>query len=347
MIDVLTPKQCRFFSALSRRLRGRGFDVYVTARGFREVTQLLEVLNEEAQIIGGYGGASLEGKLEASLERAVRLKRVFQRFKPDLAVSFSSPEAARVAFGLGIPHVAVNDSPHSEAVARLTIPLSSMLFTPWVIPKRAWTRYGIASRRVFKYRALDPAAWLKGFKPNVEVLERLGIDGSKPIAVFRLEESKASYLLGKGGLVEEVARRALNEFNLQLVIMPRYRDQTLRVERAFKGRAVVVRRAIDAASLLCYASILVGGGGTMNAEAALLGVPVVSCYPGETTYVERYLVAKGFVYRASNAEEALSLMRRLLDRGVKSRVERAARRLLRSMVDPAEFIAEKLAEEFS
>lgn len=347
LIDILTPKQCRFFSILSRRLEEKGFNVYKTARGFREVAQLLEVLNEDAHVVGRYGGASLDGKLEASLDRMMELKKVVQDFKPNLVVSFSSPEAARIAFGLGIPHVAVNDSPHSEAVARLTIPLSSMLFTPWVIPKRAWTVYGIASHRVCKYRALDPAAWLKGFKPDIRVLEELGVERDKPIAVFRLEESQASYLLGRGGLVEDVAKRVLDEFDLQLVIMPRYVEQVRRVEKAFKGKAIVPRKAVDAASLLYYASILVGGGGTMNTEAALLGVPVVSCYPREATYVEKYLKAKGLVYRASNPNEALNLIKRLLDQSEKTRIERVARRLLSSMVNPAEFIAERIVEAFS
>jgi len=85
----------------------------------------------------------------------------------------------------------------------------------------------------------------------------------------------------------------------------------------------------------------------MNIEAALLGVPVVSCYPGRTTYVERYLVEKGFVRRASNPDEALAYMEKLLEPGEKTRFEDMAKETLRSMVNPAEFIAEKLETIFS
>ncbi|RLI26018.1 lipid-A-disaccharide synthase [Candidatus Bathyarchaeota archaeon] len=347
LIDILTPKQCRFFSALSKKLERRGFEVFKTARRFREVVELLGILGEEAYIVGRYGGATLEGKLDASLERMLELKKVFHRLKPDLVVSFSSPEASRIAFGLGTPHIAVNDSPHSEAVARLTIPLSRILFTPWIIPKAAWTRYGIAPSRIIKYRALDPAAWLKEFKPDPRVLTELGLDTGRPIAVFRLEESHASYILGMGGLVEEVAKKALERFDLQLVIMPRYDEQVNRVEKVFGDKALVLRKTVDAASLLYFASILVGGGGTMNIEAALLGVPVVSCYPGQTTYVERYLVEKGFIRRASNPDEALAHMEKLLEPGEKARFENAAKKTLRAMVNPAEFIAEKLGTIFS
>lgn len=347
LLDILTPKQCRFFSVLGRRLEKRGFEVYKTARVFREIVGLLEALGEEAYLIGRYGGATLEGKLEASLERMIELKKVFQKIKPSLVVSFSSPEASRIAFGLNIPHVAVNDSPHSNAVARLSIPLSRMLFTPWIIPKSAWTVYGIEPSRIFKYRALDPVAWLKDFKPNLDIVKSLGLSEEKPIVVFRVEESQASYILGMGGLVEEIAAKVIQRFAIQPVIIPRYEEELQKILEKFCGKALVLEKTIDAVNLLYLATVFVGGGGTMNAEAALLGVPVISCYPGGETYVEKYLIGKGLLFKVSNSDEALRLMESFLDFREKAKFERKARKLLASMVNPAEFIAEKIVQTFS
>jgi predicted glycosyltransferase len=346
LLDILTPKQCRFFSALGRRLEEKGLEVYKTARVFREVVELLEVLGEEAYLVGRYGGATLEGKLEASLERMMELKKILQKIKPDLVVSFSSPEASRVAFGLAIPHVAVNDSPHSTAVAKLSIPLSEILFTPWIIPKTAWTVYGIKPSKIFKYRALDPAAWLKGFKPDLNIAKSLGLSMKKPIVVFRLEESQASYILGMGGLVEEIAVKAIQEFDIQPVIIPRYEEQLQKMSETFSGKALVLEKTVDAVNLLCLASVFVGGGGTMNCEAALLGVPTISCYPGGETYVEKYLIGKGLLHKVSKSDEALKLIERFLDSREKAKLEKKARKILNSMVDPADFIAEKIVQFF-
>ncbi len=347
LLDILTPKQCRFFSVLGRELERRGFEVYKTARVFREVVGLLEALGEEAYLVGRYGGATLEGKLEASLERMIELKKVFQKIRPNLVVSFSSPEASRVAFGLNIPHVAVNDSPHSNAVAKLSIPLSKILFTPWIIPKSAWTVYGIEPSRIFKYRALDPAAWLKNFKPDLNIVKSLGLSKEKPIVVFRLEESQASYILGMGGLVEEIALKAIQRFDIQPVIIPRYEEQLQKILEELNVKALVLEKTIDAVNLLCSATVFVGGGGTMNSEAALLGVPVISCYPGRETYVEKFLISKSLLCKVSNSEEALKLIERFLEFREKVKFERKASKLLASMVNPAEFIAEKIAQTFS
>lgn len=346
LIDILTPKQCRFFSALGRELEIKGFEVYKTARIFREVIELLDLLGEEAYLVGRYGGATLDGKLEASLERMIELKKVFQKVKPDITLSFSSPEVSRISFGLNIPHIAVNDSPHSSAVAKLSIPLSKLLFTPWIIPKSAWTIYGIESSRIIKYKALDPAAWLKGFKPNLEIIRSLGLSEEKPIIVFRTEESQASYILGMGGLVEEIASKVIQKFDVQPIIIPRYEEQLQRILEKFSGKSLILEKTIDAINLLYQATVFVGGGGTMNAEASLLGVPTISCYPGEDTYVEKYLMAKGLLYKVRSSEEALRLIERFLDSQEKIHFKRKAREILASMINPAEFIAKKIADIF-
>ena len=109
-IDILTPKQCMLFSRLSARLEEEGVEVLRTTRRYREVNQLLRLKGLDAIVVGRHGGGTLEGKLRASTQRILRLTSIIMEWRPDVMVSFSSPEAARVAFGLKIPHVCVNDS---------------------------------------------------------------------------------------------------------------------------------------------------------------------------------------------------------------------------------------------
>ena len=62
-------------------------------------------------------------KLLASLDRSKLLTKKIEKWNPDLLISFCSPEASRVAYGLGIPHIAFSDSPHAKAVMRLSLTL--------------------------------------------------------------------------------------------------------------------------------------------------------------------------------------------------------------------------------
>jgi predicted glycosyltransferase len=56
---------------------------------------------------------------------------------------------------------------------------------------------------------------------------------------------------------------------------------------------VVPDRAIDAQSLVALADLVVSAGGTMNREAAALGVPVYSTFAGRLGAVDTCLVEQG------------------------------------------------------
>lgn len=341
-IDVLTPKQVLFLGSLAKRLEDRGFSLYLTTRGFKETLELADLKGLKMESIGRHGGGSLMEKLRQSCLRASRLSRRVYDEGVDLAVSFSSVEAARVAFGLSIPHICISDSPHSEAVSKLTVPLSSMLHTPWIIPKEAWTRYGIGEDRILHYRALDPAAWLKGFKPDPSVLDELGLSG-KPVVVFRPEEEQASYMMagGEGSPIPVVLRKLIKTgLPADIVVLPRYREQRIRYIKAFKGGVNVPGRTVDGASLLSCSVAFVGAGGTMTCEAALLGVPTLSCYPLEPTIVERFLAEKRLILRSLDPKRIVEfVVEALEDESLAAASRDRARLLLESMEDPVDPIS--------
>jgi len=351
-IDILTPKQCMLFSRLSARLEEEGVEVLRTTRRYREVNQLLRLKGLDAIVVGRHGGGTLEGKLRASTRRILRLTSIIMEWRPDVMVSFSSPEAARVAFGLKIPHVCVNDSPHAEAVARLTIPLSTRLLTPKVIPKGEWTRFGIRDDQIIQYNALDPWAWLKDLQPNPHVLDELGLQPSKPIVVLRVEEALSAYLMGRlrgEASIISIARKLLERFqNLQLVVLPRYRGQVGALRKAIGGGVTVCGRVVDGPSLLSFTSIFIGAGGTMTAEAALLGVPTISCYPAEPFIVEKYLLEKGLLIRETSPEGVVEAVSEILEdlEGVRARQRRRAQALTGRFEDPIETIANTIFEVY-
>jgi uncharacterized protein len=319
-IEVLTPKQALFFEPLHRALRREGHQVLTTTRVYREAEQTLELKNLPFSVVGSHGGGTAFGKLIASADRITKLARLIEKWRPTVAVSFSSVEASRVAFGLGIPHVAANDSPHSWMVARLTIPLTTFLCCPWIFGRSVWEKFGGPMRKVVLYRALDPAAWLKRHRPNNRVLRQLGLDRDRPIVVFRTEEAFASYLMGKasdkepvvGPIIEELLRRRLE---CQIV--------------------TIVDQIVDATSLLSYSSAFVGSGGTMTVEAALLGVPSISCFPGPKPLYIEYLERFGVVETIKSPREIASRIQRILmhPQDFESQVTRG-RQLLADMEDP-------------
>ena len=56
---------------------------------------------------------------------------------------------------------------------------------------------------------------------------------------------------------------------------------------------IVPERAVDAQSLIALADLVVSAGGTMNREAAALGVPVYTTYGGRLGGVDEALIRDG------------------------------------------------------
>ena len=347
-LDVLTPKQANFLAEFQRRLSAKGHKTVLTTREYREVNELLELRGIKAIQIGRHGGGALNDKLLESSKRVVALAKEIEEQKPDVSISFSSPEAARVAFGLKIPHYSINDSPHAEAVCRLTIPLSQKLFTPWVVPLYAWKRYGIAPRDIVRYRALDPITWLSGYKAIPKALDELKLDRAKPIVILRTPEEFAAYLSDHSSSAfsksTDVIRKVIDlNGEVQLVVLPRYNNQAEQLRKSFGGRVIVPDHVIDAVALMQVSSVFVGGGGTMTAEAALLGLPVISYYPGDPTFVERFLISYGLVERILDSSRVAQRVIGISNsEDFREFYRKRSARLVRSMEDPLKVIMQRI-----
>ena len=309
--DILTPKQVNFFKPVIDELKNRKHDVLCTSRKYKEVEELAKIRGLELRIVGEYGGESLNGKLKASAERVLQLTDVITEFNPDILVSLSSPEASRIAFGLAIPHLGFNDSPHAEAVCRLSVPFMSKLMCPWIIPVQDFTHYGISKNDIQRYKALDPAMWLKGFK-QIYKHEDFGLDPAKKTITFRLEESKAAYYSNEYSISIKLLKSLIKNFGgCNLFLLGRYPDQIESLKRDYGDKAVVIESVVDGTSLLMLSDVFVGSGGTMNCEAALLGVPNIS-YAMNKIYVTQYLIRKGLSKECRNESQMLKLVRYML-----------------------------------
>jgi predicted glycosyltransferase len=60
---------------------------------------------------------------------------------------------------------------------------------------------------------------------------------------------------------------------------------------------------LDGANFIAASDLVISAGGTINREAAALGVPAISIYAGRWAAVDEELVAEGRLRRLSNAVE--------------------------------------------
>ena len=76
-------------------------------------------------------------------------------------------------------------------------------------------------------------------------------------------------------------------------MIPRTEEQRDYVRSLALPSVIVPDRAVDAQSLIALADLVVSAGGTMNREAAALGVPVYTTYGGRLGGVDEELIREG------------------------------------------------------
>lgn len=298
--DVNTPKQALLFTAMGKKIAGLGFEHIITAREYDVTVGILHRLNQDFILVGKHGGGTLKGKLVASIEKMKNVVDFFDQndITPDLAVHFASPEAARIAFGLGIKNICVHDTPHSIYTIKLSIPFSDYLIIPSAIPKVYYTSY-ISEHRIYPYNGVDALEWINNVRPDISILNRLGIAKGDRIVVFRPEEGFASYYLKytKGKPLTtgmKILKHILNKHeDVKVVFLGRYREHFDAIKDSFNDRVIIPKETVLGLDLYPKADIVITGGGTMALEAALLGIPSLTYFPSHL-YLPFFLKTQGF-----------------------------------------------------
>ena len=295
--DILTPKQLLFFEPMIQRLK-KNHTVLCTSRKYNQVTDLAKIRKQKLVIIGKYGGAEKHDKLDASLSRSKLLVKKISAFLPDITLSFCSPEAARVSYGLGIPHICFSDSPHATAVMKLSLPYANKLLIPWIIPKSDFENMGIEPKNIIQYKTIDAAQITK---QKVFLTCGTGINSRRwKTILIRTPEDEAAYLSKQSHVVNIIKKIEKDFFGCHITVLTRYKKQAESLKKKFskstQSKFQIVSKVVDGKKMLLNSDVFVGSGGTMTAESALLGVPTIS-YNAIPNRIEDYLVSKKIVTR--------------------------------------------------
>jgi len=285
-----------FFGYFIQKLR-KQHKIVSTSRKYQQVNGIRKFGSINPIIIGKHGGKNNVNKLLASLDRTKLLTNKIEKLNPDLLISFCSPEASRVAFGLGIPHIAFSDSPHAEAVMRLSLPYAAKLLTPWIIPKSDFEGFGINRKNIISYKAIDAGIIIKNYQKNKQ--KKIN---RKKIIVIRPEESEAAYITKKSKTIK-IIKKIVDKFpEEQKIVLSRYKEQTENLRKIFGSDICLFSKPVNGKELLNNTDCFIGSGGTMTAEAGLLGIPTISLNTIPNR-IEDFLVKKRIIVRSENPEK--------------------------------------------
>lgn len=327
-LDSVTPKDSLFVYSLLPSLQKKGYKTLVTAKKQTQTTDIFDLLKVEYTAVGEYG-ETLREKLKVEQNRTLQLLDFFDKVGyPKVLWTHGDVSAIRTAFGLKIPIVYSNDTPHAFHVARLVCPLVDWLVAPLSFGK-SWSRFGIPRDRIVLYDGVEEVAWLQNTAfPQPSILQEL--KDRKRVVLFRNVEYKASYCknvkLDPWKLLEKLSEIAT------VVYLPRYEEEKEKLKDL--GNVWVPPKTVLTAQLIPYIDVCVGSGGTICRETALTGIPTINFHFWDA--VARYLLKKGFpIHYVTNAARIVKETEMILKKPIRQKNAKQALEQLESPIPPA------------
>jgi predicted glycosyltransferase len=297
-IDLSNSPHAPFFAPISDRLRSGGHEILVTARDNAQTVELARQSWDRVTVVGGRSLAGRLAKGRGMLERIGDLADWARRARPDVALSHNSYGQIVAARRLRIATVTAMDYEHQPA-NHLAFRLADKILLPAALQGAALRRQGATPRKVRFYDGLKEEVYLGDFEPSLRVLDEIGIRRREGdvLVVARTPPTGALYHRAGNPLFGQILELVGRHPRAVCVTLCRHPEQRQELAELGLANLIVPERAVDARSLLYAADLVVGAGGTMTREAALLGVPTVSIFAGRTPAVDRWLEQRGALQR--------------------------------------------------
>ena len=287
-IDLDNTPHVPFFAPIIRELKARGHDVVVTARDAYQTCEVADLLRLSYAHVGRHYGKHRALKIAGTLYRSAQLVRALGRAGATLAVSHGSRSQILAATLMGTPSLLLCDY---EFVDRSLL-APTWILAPAVIPKHV---FGAMSQRVISYDGIKEDVYVPSFRPDPSVADRLGLTNERVTVLLRPPATEAHYHNPHSDSLFKATMEFLGAARcVTVILVPRNARQAAAVRKGWPtllsdGRFHMLDHAEDGLNLIWHADLVISGGGTMNREAAAMGVPVYSIFQGEIGAVDRFL----------------------------------------------------------
>jgi predicted glycosyltransferase len=305
-IDLDNSPHVPLFVPIIEELRHGGYDVFVTARNAYQVRELAGVYGLCCDIVGRHYGKHFAAKLLGVGVRALQLLPSLLHQRPALAVSHGSRSQLAAAVLCGIPSVMIADYEFARIWAMIR---PTWLIVPDVIPAESLQT---DPQRVLHYPGIKEEVYVPRFRPDPTIRERLGLRSDDLVVIVRPPATEAHYHNPESdtlfrGVVDYLAEVP----HVRMVMLPRNAAQRHVIAGTWpdlvaSAAIILPRQAEDGLNLIWHSDLVISGGGTMNREAAAMGVPVYSIFRGQIGAVDRCLESQGRLVMIGSEAEARS-----------------------------------------
>lgn len=304
-IDIDNTPHVLFFRPIIKELEKRNYNILVTARNYGGVIVLLNQYKIKFVNIGGDNGVRKIQKIYNVLLRVFRLSIFALKNKNiNLAISHGSRAQVGAARLLGIPSITSYDYEYTYVAPEHKF--ATTVIVPAIIPNSFFQENNFSLKNIRKYNGFKEQIYLNDFKPDSSLLRELNIDENKVIVLIRPPAFHAHYYTPVSGkLFSKLLNILQKQHNIFIIFSPRDESQKKYLKKTIKNSSntLILEREVDGLNLIWNCDLVFSGGGTMNREAALLGVPVYSIFGGKTGLLDLELNKKNRLHFIKNEDD--------------------------------------------
>jgi len=331
IIDIGHPGHVHYFRNLYATLSQKGHEFLFISRK-REVIEKLMQFYEIQYISRGKGKNSKWGKLAYMIYADFFILKASLKFNPDLFLSFSSPYAAQTAFIMGVPHIALNDTEHTDKIhKRFTYPFTKAIITPMSYQNNLGVKQ-IRLNCVIETLYLHP----NQFNPNPSIYELLGLPNKGKYAIIRFVSWNAFHDTNQQGLSIQLKRQIIKLLEIHYKV---FISSETKIEPEFEEYQIKIppERMHDA---LAFASVFVGESGTMASECEQLGVPTIYVNSLPLMCYLNLAQEHGILKHFKNDEGVLKHLEILIKTAkLKDNVREKRDSMIKDFINPTKFLA--------
>ncbi len=265
LIDIGHPAHVHYFRNFISIMKREGHTFCVVARDREGIHSLLEYYKID-YCSRGKGNTGAIGKFLYVFKGDSFVYKQAKKFHPDIFLSFGSVYAAHAAKLLGKPHIAFDDTEHSNLERLMYMPFTDVILTPKCFYKR------LGSKQIFfdgymELCYLNP----KYFKHEKTGREYLNLSRDEKYIVIRFISWAANHDRGQMGLKLNIKYELINLLKEKYKIFissegklpDNLEDYNLKIQPS------------EFHNVLADATLYIGEGATTASECSILGIPNV------------------------------------------------------------------------
>lgn len=292
-IDITNTPHVNVLLPIIRMLE-KEHEIIITARDFSETISILKQKGVKFQSIGKHHGKSRILKVMGMLLRFVSLQLLVPKF--DFSLSLGGIYCSAISKFRNKRSIILSDNDISYKGIAYKYG-DHFIFPTYFDSSKLVSKYRIKEEQIYKYNGFKEDIYIADYKTDKNFLNQLPfID----FITIRPENLKASYVPKDSKTIVPELFKVFNNENV--LFLPRYKE-----ERAYaKGydNIFIPDGPLNGLDVCWHTKAMLTGAGTFAREAALLGTPAVSFFPGKTFLtVDKIMQEKGWEFKSRNVNE--------------------------------------------